>query len=89
MVSRYNGRLMRPSTERAVLGIAVAISLVILGLQAFVLRPRLWPAGAGLALSGDTVMGTLAEPRPFAVIRPPNLRDAGATVSVQLSLIHI
>ncbi len=61
----------------------MAISLVTLGLQAFVLRPHLWPAGAGLALSGDTVMGALAAPRPVAVIRPPDVRDvAGTSVTV-------
>ncbi|HEX6161759.1 MAG TPA: protein kinase [Vicinamibacterales bacterium] len=64
---------MRLSTERAVLGAVMAISLIALGLQAFVLRPHLWPAGAGLALSGDTVMGSLAAPKPFAVIRPPDV----------------
>ena len=74
---------MRPSIERAVLGAVMAISLVALGLQAFVLRPRLWPAGAGLALSGDTVMATLAEPKPFAVIRPPDVREAaGSPITV-------
>src|SRR5688572_5061965 len=66
---------MRPSTERALIGAVMAIALITLGLQAFVLRPRMWPAGAGLALSGDTVMGTLAAPRPVAVIRPPDLTN--------------
>jgi hypothetical protein len=74
---------MRLSTERAVLGAIMAVSIVTLGLQAFVLRPHLWPAGAGLALSGETVMGALAAPRPFAVIRPPDVRDIlGKEVSV-------
>src|SRR5688572_8692460 len=66
---------MRLSTERALIGAVMAISLITLGLQALVLRPRVWPAGAGLALSGDTVMGTLAAPRPVAVIRPPDLSN--------------
>ena len=66
---------MRLPTERALIGAVMAISLVTLGLQALVLRPRMWPAGAGLALSGDTVMGGLAAPTPFAVIRPPDVRD--------------
>jgi eukaryotic-like serine/threonine-protein kinase len=64
---------MRLSTERLLIGAILAISLVTLGLQAFVLRPHLWPAGAGLAVSGETVMGALAAPRPVAVIRPPDL----------------
>jgi GAF domain-containing protein/predicted Ser/Thr protein kinase len=66
---------MRPSTERVVVGITLALALITLGLQALVLRPRLWPAGPGLALSGDIVFGLHAAPRPVAVIRPP---DAGA-----------
>jgi len=74
---------MRLSIERALVGAVMAISLVTLGLQAFVLRPHLWPAGAGLALSADAVMGTLAAPRPVAVIRPPDVRDvAGTPVTV-------
>jgi hypothetical protein len=74
---------MRLSTERALIGAVMAISLITLGLQAFVLRPHLWPAGAGLALSGETVMGTLAAPRPVAVIRPPDLSGMiGTSVTV-------
>jgi len=70
---------MRLSTERLLIGAVLAVSLLVLGLQAFVLRPHLWPAGAGLALSGDTVMGTLAAPRAVAVIRPPDVHDAAGT----------
>lgn len=66
---------MRLSTERLLIGAVLAVSLVTLGLQMLVLRPHSWPAGAGLALSGDTVMGILAAPRPVAVIRPPDVRD--------------
>ena len=77
---------MRLSTERALIAAIMAISLVTLALQAFVLRPRLWPAGAGLALSGETVMGTLAAPRPVAVIRPP---DIGAVMGSQIEVMRI
>lgn len=74
---------MRLSIERALTWSVMVISIMTLGLQAFVLRPHLWPAGVGFALSGETVMGTLAAPRPVAVIRPPDLRDAlGSTISV-------
>ena len=74
---------MRPAIERVVVGVVMVISVIALGLQAFVLRPYLWPAGAGLAVSGDTVMGTLAAPTPFAVIRPPRIKDvAGTTATV-------
>src|SRR5687768_10323245 len=85
-VYRYNGRHMRLSTERAVVAIVMAISLVMLVLQAFVLRPRMWPAGPGLALSGDTVMGSLATPKPFAVIRPPDVSDL---LGKDVSVIHV
>ncbi|HEX6163901.1 MAG TPA: hypothetical protein VFZ31_11075, partial [Vicinamibacterales bacterium] len=64
---------MRLSTERAVLGVVMAISLITLGLQAFVLRPRLWPAGAGVTLSGGETFARWAAPSPFAVIRPPDV----------------
>ncbi|HYE88401.1 MAG TPA: protein kinase [Vicinamibacterales bacterium] len=75
---------MRLSAERLLIGAVMAVSLVVLGLQAFALRPHLWPAGAGLALSGENVMGPLAAPRPVAVIRPPNVNDVvGTTVTVQ------
>jgi GAF domain-containing protein len=64
---------MRLTTERVVVIATLALALITLGLQALVLRPRLWPAGPGLALSADTVFGRVAEPRPTAVIRPPDL----------------
>jgi tRNA A-37 threonylcarbamoyl transferase component Bud32 len=66
---------MRLSTERAVGGAVMAISLVTLGLQTFVLRPHLWPAGAGLTLTGEN-FARWAQPAPVSVIRPPDIRDA-------------
>jgi Protein kinase domain len=69
---------MRLMSERVVVGAMLVLSIVTLGLQAFVLRPRLWPAGPGLALSGDIVFGRHAAPRPIAVIRPP---DASALIA--------
>jgi hypothetical protein len=69
----YNLNRMRLTTERVLVGAMLVLSLITLGLQAFVLRPRLWPAGPGLALSGDTVFARLAAPRPVAVIRPPEV----------------
>ena len=75
MHSHYNWRRMRLSTERALIGAVMVVSLITLGLQAFVLRPHLWPAGAGLALSGDTTFARWAAPSPIVVIRPPDVRD--------------
>ena len=67
---------MRVSSERLIVGAVLAVSAASLVVQAFILRPHLWPAGAGLAVSGENVMGGLAEPRPVAVIRPPDVRAA-------------
>jgi len=74
---------MRISWERLTVGAVLALSAVSLVVQAVVLRPHLWPAGAGLAVSGENVMATLAEPQPVAVIRPPDVRAAaGQPVTV-------
>jgi len=74
---------MGRSSARLVVGAVLALSAATLLVQAFMLRPHLWPAGAGLAVSGETVMATLAEPRPVAVIRPPDIRGtAGQPVTV-------
>ena len=75
---------MRASSERLLIAAVLAASVVTLALQAFVLRPYLWPAGAGLAVSGDTVMGVLSAQRPVEVIRPPELTGiAGSPVTIQ------
>ena len=77
---------MRVQTERLLIAAVLAVSLITLVLQAFVLRPRLWPAGPGLALSGETVFATIAEPRPVSVIRPPDASAAGAAIIVARTL---
>ena len=83
-ITRNNLIGMRLTFERAVVGAMLVLSLITLGLQAFVLRPRLWPAGPGLALSGDIVFGRYAAPRPIAVIRPPDVSAliAGSEITV-------
>jgi hypothetical protein len=74
---------MRARYERPLIAAVLAVSLITLILQAVVLRPRLWPAGPGLALSGDTALSWLAAPRPISVIRPPDVRSAlGSAVTV-------
>ena len=77
---------MRRSSERLVVGAILAVSVVTLALQAVVLRPQLWPAGAGLALTGETAMGPLAEPRPVAIIRPP---DIGRITSARVTVARV
>ena len=66
---------MRVAAERLLVAAVLAISLVMLLLQAFVLRPRLAPGGAGFMVSGNTVMGPFSVPRPIEVIRPPDLAN--------------
>jgi tRNA A-37 threonylcarbamoyl transferase component Bud32 len=66
---------MRVSAERLLVAAVLAVSLVMLLLQAFVLRPRLVPGGAGFMVSGNTVMGPFALPRTIEVIRPPDLAN--------------
>lgn len=81
--THYNHTCMRLSPDRLVVGVVLALSAATLLVQALILRPHLWPAGAGLAVSGESVMATLAEPRPVAVIRPPDVNAAaGQSVTV-------
>ena len=77
---------MRLTVERAIVGAMLALSLITLGLQALVLRPRLWPAGPGLALSGDTVFARLAAPRPVTLIRPP---EVGAIATTNATVVDV
>jgi hypothetical protein len=66
-----------------VIGIALALSLLIFAVHLVILRPRLWPAGAGVTLSGDTVFTMASEPRTIARIRPPDLSGVvGAPIAI-------
>ena len=56
------------------IGIVTALTIATICVQLGVLRPRLWPAGAGLVLSGDAVMGALGEPAAFGVPHLPDVR---------------
>ena len=60
---------------RIALLVLLALSLIIFALQAIVVRPNLWPAGAGITLSGDTLFASLAEPVALPRIRPPYLNE--------------
>ena len=73
----------RVSIEQLAVSIVLLLSIFVLGLQAFVLRPYLWPAGAGMVLSADSILGQFAESRPLGRIRPPDIRSvAGQPVTV-------
>ncbi len=77
---------MRLAPERVIVVAVLLLSAITLGVQAFVLRPRLWPAGPGLALSGDTTLARLAAPRPMAVIRPP---DIGSLTGTAVTVVDV
>jgi eukaryotic-like serine/threonine-protein kinase len=62
---------------RVAVAAILALSVVVFALQLAVVRPNMWPAGAGLTVGGDTVFASLAEPPAVPRIRPPHL--AGAT----------
>jgi serine/threonine-protein kinase len=59
---------------RALVGGALALSALGFALHLSVVRPYLWPAGAGLTLSGDVLPARLADPDLMLRIRPPDLR---------------
>ncbi len=61
---------------RALVGGTLALSVLSFVLQLLVVRPHLWPAGAGLTLSGDLLPARLSEPNLMLRIRPPDLRRA-------------
>ena len=80
---------MRFSTERFLIGAVLAVSLLTLGLQAFVLRPRLWPAGAGLSILTLKDQGVDVELANWrGIVAPPELsteqRDCIAAVLQQM-----
>ena len=71
------------SRGRLVVSVVLALALAVAGLQIAVVRPYLWPAGAGVALSGDTIFASLGEPRPVPRLRPPDVvRTAGMPVTI-------
>ena len=54
----------------------LAPALAIGGLQIALVRPYLWPAGAGITLSGGTVFASLGEPQSLSRPRPPDVNSA-------------
>jgi predicted Ser/Thr protein kinase len=61
---------------RTVVVIILAHSLVVFALHLSSVRPYLWPAGAGVTVSGDTLFGVLSAPHAVPRIRPPHLDEA-------------
>jgi predicted Ser/Thr protein kinase len=65
------------TNERRVRLLVIAVlvlAFVTFALQLVVLRPRLWPAGAGLILTGELIP-SLDPPRAIPRMRPPSARD--------------
>ena len=54
--------------------------------HAAVLRPHLYPAGAGLTLSGDAIMNELAEPPPVGFAHVP---DVGAALGQPITITNV
>ena len=59
---------------RLAVAIAATLSIVTFVLQAAVLRPHLYPAGAGLTASGDAVLNELSEHPTVSFAHLPDLR---------------
>lgn len=55
--------------------VVLALSLLVFALHVISVRPYLWPAGAGVTVSGDMVFAALAEPRAVPRIRPPHVNE--------------
>jgi hypothetical protein len=54
----------------------LVVSLLSVAVHAIVVRPHLWPAGAGVTLSGDSISASLSQPSLMARIRPPDVTTA-------------
>ena len=64
--------------------LTLALCLLLYVVQLTMLRPRMWPAGTGVSLSGDTVLASLSDPQPIGRIRLPRVNDvAGTPITVE------
>ena len=70
--------------ERTIVWATLALSLLVFALHLLFVRPYLWPAGAGVTLSGDIVMGPLAELPLVPRVRPPDLTAIDQIVVTQV-----
>lgn len=60
---------------RSIVSTILALAIAIAGLHLAVVRPYLWPAGAGLVLSGDRLFASLGELRPTPQLQPPAIEN--------------
>jgi hypothetical protein len=75
-----------PKASRLMLAAVLGLSLLVFAVHLLTLRPRMWPAGFGVTLSGDTVTAIAAEPRAVARIRPP---DVSAVTGTPLTITRV
>jgi len=61
--------------RRAGVAIVAAFAVCTFVLQAFALRPYLYPAGAGLTVSGDSLLNELGEHPPVGLAHLPDVRS--------------
>jgi hypothetical protein len=62
--------------RRVAVAVVAALTVTTFVLHALVVKPHLYPAGAGLTLSGDSIMNELAEPPPVGFAQLPDLGSA-------------
>ena len=72
--------MLSAARARLIVVVTLALSLVVFALHVLRVRPYLWPAGAGVTMSGATVFEQLGEPLPR--IRPPDLKAANEEQAV-------
>ena len=77
---------MSAARARALVFLILAHSLVVFALHLVSVRPYLWPAGAGVTVSGDLLYGALAEPHAVPRIRPPHV-DASDLATLRVTRI--
>ena len=68
---------------RPIVSTILALAIAIAGLHLAVVRPYLWPAGAGIVLSGDRLFASLGGLQPIPQLQPPDVvKVANSTVIV-------
>ena len=72
--------------RRLAVALVATLTVATFLVQAAVLRPHLYPAGAGLTLSGDAIMNELAEPPPVGFAHVP---DVGAALGQSITITNV
>ena len=72
--------------RRLAVALVATLTVATFLVHAAVLRPHLYPAGAGLTLSGDAIMNELAEPPPVGFAHVP---DVGAALGQPITITNV